>query len=214
MSGEIPVSLADRWFLLGMTGTGKTTFAQRLMRELRGLYPEAALFVLDSKGDPLFARWPGVDTRQEPPPIPREPGGIQVWSPPWDDAAGYDAWFGEILKARRPAVVFVDELSSIGGARGADFPVNFARLLKQGRALGISAIVLSQEAAYIPRQVMNQATHAAVFRLQDDVDLRRAAKLLGFDDPRNPEREHGFHYRRLAPAPGVTLEYPGFREFF
>lgn len=214
MSGEIPVSLADRWFVLGMTGTGKTTYAQRLIRELRRLYPVAALYVLDSKGDPLFARWPNVDTGQEPPPPLREAGGIQVWSPPLDDFAAYDLWLGGILKERRPAILFVDELSSIGRQSGADFPVNFARILKQGRALNISAIVLSQEAAYIPRQIIGQASHAAVFRLQDDTDLRRAAKLLDLAEPRNPEREHGFHYRRLAPKPGPSVEYPGFREFF
>lgn len=197
-----------------MTGTGKSTFAVHLAQELRRLYPTVGLYVLDSKGDPLFARWPGFDSGEAPPPPLREPGGVQIWSPPWDDLAGYDAWLGGILKARRPAIVFVDELSSLGANRGAAFVTNFARVLKQGRALGISAIVLSQEAAYIPRQVANQATHAVVFRLQDEVDQRRAAKLLGLPAPRDPAREFAFHYRRLAPRPGITTEYPSYRAFF
>ena len=209
----IGTSLADRWFVLGQTGSGKTQFAKRLVRQLRALYPAAGVYVADSKGGDDFTRWPGLVTEQDPP-GPVGPGGIQVWQPPADDVDAYDEWLHSILKARRPALVFIDELSSIGGKTGNSFPLGFAKLLKQGRSLGVAAVVCSQEAAYIPRQVHGQATHLVCFRLEDDIDKQRAAKWLRLEGGwRDPAGRYGFHYRRNDP-PGTPHEYERHQEFF
>jgi GTPase SAR1 family protein len=211
----LDVSLSDRWYILGMTGSGKTTFAKRLMRELRGLYPGAAAYILDSKGGDDFEGWPGVVDRQDPPGSV-QPGHIQVWRPPEDNASHYDAWLEMILKARRPAVVYIDELSSLStGGGGTNYPPALAKLLKQGRSLGICLVILTQEAAYIPRQIRTQATHLVKFRLQDDEHgQRQAARLLGQASISEPTADYGFFYRRLNPKPGSVIEYDGHDEFF
>lgn len=217
---RIPVSLSDRWYILGMTGSGKTTFAQRLFAALRGLYPYAHLYALDSKGGDDFAGWPGLVTTDAPPaPLPpaREGvGGVQVWQPPMDDPDAYNAWLEAILKARHPAVVYIDELSSLASSQsGTAYPLALAKLQKQGRSLGICVITLTQEAAYIPRQIAKQATHFVYFRLQNDRHgVAQATDLLGFERPREPEAEYGFFYRRLNPRPGPAVEYSGHQEFF
>ncbi|MGZ6376184.1 MAG: hypothetical protein ACXWPI_15880 [Ktedonobacterales bacterium] len=226
-ANAIPVALSDRWYILGRTGTGKTTFAKRLVQEMRTLYPWVHLYALDSKGGDDFQGWPGVITSEEPPaPLPPVRGegenaglgDVQVWQPPDDDHKAYDAWLHGILKARQPAIVYIDELSSLAANQsGTSYPIGLPKLLKQGRSLGICTVILSQEAAYIPRQVRMQTTHFTYFRLQDDPHgIQQAMRLLGFDPktPREPQERYGFFYRRLNPVAGPVDEYTGMQEFF
>ncbi len=42
------------------------------------------------------------------------PGKILIWKPPLDDYTGYDDWFQTILKARKPALIVIDEPGSLG----------------------------------------------------------------------------------------------------
>lgn len=215
---QIEASLSDRWYVLGVTGSGKTRFAKRLMRTLLALYPFANLYILDSKGGDDFAGWPGLIPDQEPPaPLYRQ-GGIQIWQPPDDDSADYATWLAGIKEARRPAILLIDELSSLGAHGSTSFPVQYARLLKQGRSLRICVVTLSQEAAYIPRQVSKQTTHLVYFRLSPDDrhGITQAARLLGMPDGSNPEpgARFGFFYRRLLPASGQAWEFSDLAEFF
>lgn len=218
-AGGIEASLADRWYILGVTGSGKTRFAKRLIRSLTQLYPATNLYVLDSKGGDDFTGWPGLVPEQEPPAPLLRSGGVQVWQPPDDDSADYGSWLAGIKEARRPAILLVDELSSLGGHGSTTFPVQFARLLKQGRSLRICCVTLSQEAAYIPRQVSKQTTHLVYFRLSPDDrhGIQQARALLGFHDPARslePDAKYGFFYRRLLPKPAETWEYADVGEFF
>ena len=209
-----------------MPGCGKTYFAKRLVEELRRAYPFAGMYVLDSKGGGDFDGWPGIiDTDDPPEPLPiGGPSRVQVWAPDDDDPHAYDDWLRGILKARRPALVLIDELSSL--AEGPDdrprYPKNLTRILKQGRKLGIAPVVLTQDAAGIPRGVRNLTHHFVYFRLgrTDELGIRRACKLLGFDppvkgqSPPEPTHRYGFWHRPLQPAPGATVEYDDSDDFF
>lgn len=219
----LPVSLSESWYVLGVRGSGKTRFAKRLARTLVGLYPGANLYVLDSKGGDDFLGWPGL-RRDEgaPPPLPGA-GAIQVWQPPYDDTDEYGAWLESILKAGQPAVVYVDELSSLAANNaGTSYPVGLSKVMKQGRSLGVCPIILTQEAAYNPRTVIHQAAHFVYFRLgrDDEHGIRAACKLLGLprpgpgEPPPEPGHPWGFYYRPLLPAPGDTYEYRDLDEFF
>lgn len=222
-TGEaIPVSLSDRWYIVGFTGSGKTAFAKQLVKQLRRLYPMTNLYILDSKGGDDFAGWPGLVADQETPAALAKPGGIQVWQPPDDDSADYDGWLGNIKDARLPSIVYIDELSSLGGNGPLSYPPNLARLLKQGRSLRMCVIALTQEAAYIPRQVPKQASHLVHFGLSPDDAHGNAqvANLLSMpyrkgEPGPTPRERFGFLYRRLLPAPaGEVHEYSRYQEFF
>jgi len=201
LASGLDLSLEDRWLWCGAIGCGKTTGARGLIGGLRKLYPMASVYTLDSKGDRMFDHEANLVQTEEPPP-PLAPGASVVWRPPTDDLGAYDAWFESILKTRRPAIVFVDELSSIGKAHGQSFAPGYAKLLKQGRSLHQCVITLSQEAAYIPRQVTGQLHHLIRMRLLDEYDAKKLDRLAhGKHDPRRePLRPHGLWYKRLDRA--------------
>ena len=214
-SNTIKASLKDRWYILGMTGSGKTTFAKKLTAELARIYPGASVNVLDSKGGEDFEGWPGL-VESEDAPEPAAAGKLCVWRPPTDDIGEYNAWLEGILKKREPALIYIDELSSLSpGGNGASYPVGLSKVLKQGRSLGICAIILTQEAAYIPRQIRTQATHMIAFRLQEDAHgMAQAARMLGHSDYQTPRGKYGFFYRRMSPVTGETVEYESAEHFF
>jgi len=205
-----------------MTGSGKTTFSRKLLHTYRVHYGDAPIYILDTKQSGDFRGWKGaVFTEEAPLAIPY---GMQVWQPPIDNFAQFDAWFRNIFNARIPAIVMVDELSSIGkGVKEQAYPRHFQIMLKQGRALGICVIVLTQEVAKISRQVLNQLSHLLRFRLLDSYDAMVMDKKLGRrnradgreDDLGEPPDEYGFFYARLDKG-GVTnaFYYPSYERFF
>jgi len=216
--GTVKVSLQDRWAILGVTKSGKTTFAKRLLEQLRGLYEDVPVYIVDSKASGDFEGMGQVYDGQEPPKALRS--GCVVWQPPHDDIGAYGRFFERLLKARQPGIVLVDELSSLGGNHGLSFPNDFNKLLKQGRAHGLCVINLTQEAAYIPRNVLGQTTHVIGFRLNNPNDrikrddyLNRPPALRGQTLP-EPSGKFGFFYNRLDGDSTGVAEYESHQDFF
>jgi hypothetical protein len=203
---HVHAGLGDHWTIAGMTGSGKTTFTKDLIWSLHRRFPQAHIYILDSKQAGDFTEF-GAPIRAAAAPMPITGAGtraeplIQVWQPPIDDVGEYDVWFKRILKNRHPAIIIVDELSSIGGNSGRSYPVGYMQLLKQGRGLHISVITATQEAAYIPRQTFTQITHLVRFRLLNKHDGREIDRQLGRPDHQiglNPAGKYAFLYRRLT----------------
>lgn len=213
LNSGLTISLDDRWAIFGFKGCGKTTLARQLIKGYRRCYPMAALYVLDSKGDGLFDRDPNLSTSSAPP-APLQPGRSIVWRPDDDDLEAYDAWLQSILKARRPAIVYIDELASLGRNSAQSYVPAYARILKQGRSLHQAVITLTQDAAYIPRQVSGQLDHLIRMRLEDEYDARKLdRKVHGTDkERREPLRPHGLWYKRLGRASDAQ-EYGDWHEF-
>jgi hypothetical protein len=215
------VSLSDRWMIAGATGSGKTTLMKRLIKALHEFYPQVPVYILDSKQAGDFTGWPGARWDETAPgPIDR---GFQVWQPPVDDPTEYGNWLGKIHRDRRPAIVVIDELSSLAAghdSRAIRYPHNYALLLKQGRGLSQCVISLTQEAAYIPRQTLNQTTHLIRFWLTDDYDSRKLDQKMGrakrgkpLADDLNPKHQHGFWYARLDKPPIQAHYYESYELF-
>lgn len=219
------VSLHDRWVLLGASGSGKTTFGKRLLVSLADAYPKAPIYILDTKQQGDFTGWPGGWRGQEPPELIDK--GISVWQPPISIPAMFEQFFKALFQKGKPFIMFVDELSSLGGedvplGRVGRYPPHYGILLKQGRAAGMSIITLTQEAAYIPRQVIGQATHMVRFRLLNENDARQADRVLGRinradkqnDESGEPVHRFGFYYARLDTPPITAHYYEGLDHFF
>lgn len=199
-----------------MTGAGKTTFARELLKQLQSSYPAVRNYLLDTKQAGDFDALDGYRVKDQKVPDPlHTPGATMIWQPPDDDLAAFDDWFRKILQHRQPAIVLVDELASILDKAGRAGQY-YNRLLKLGRSLGIAVLSLSQEAAYVPRNMLGQTTHLVRFRLQDGYDVRKIDKLVG-----RPAGDHGldlpdpygFLHRRIDKAT-TGHYYKKYQEFF
>ncbi len=181
-------------------------------------YVRPSIWALDSKFLGDFDRWPGRVVSLKAPALPRKFGAVHVWQQPGDDnLLEYDKWLSRIRLDRRPGVLLIDELSALGRGNGQSFVPNLALLLKQARAIPLSVVVCSQEAAYIPRQTHSQISHLVRFGLENPHDQRRAAQLLGMPEPIEPRKKFGFFYCNLRYKPDgrkVPIEYDGWQEFF
>lgn len=206
------ISLRDRWVALGTTGSGKTTFARKLTRYLQSAYPGLRIYIVDSKGMDDFMSFKGKRVTSDKAPAALAHPGLLIWTPGLDNTDEYSDFFENILKARKPAFVLVDELSSLGGHSGRSFPLGYMKLNKQGRGCDISMMSLTQEAAYIPRTTLGQVTHLLRFSLQNDYDKKLVDKMLG-KEANEPEDTFGFFYKRLDQR-GAVRYFPDFRQFF
>ena len=211
----LDIALSERWFLGGMTGSGKTTFAKQLLMEMRKLWPNPPLYVLDSTNKGDFDNWPGIVEQDKPPAPLRRPGDVQIWQPRGNDLGAYDAWFTSIVDVRKPAIVLVDELASISN-RSGDAVQGYQLLQKQGRGHNICVISLSQEMAYIARQATNQASHFVRFGFQaGEYDAKKANRMVGRPPvAEEPPHEHGFWYARVNKRPVTPVYFDSFKTFF
>lgn len=194
------LSLEDRITIVGIPGCGKSTLARELVRAYSTYFPQVATYILDTSGDRKFDRERGLVEGGEAPLA--GPGERVVWRPEQDDIAAYDDWLGNIFHQDHPAVIWIDELSSLGGKSAQSFPLNFQKLLKQGRKRHKVVISLTQEAAFIPRQVLGMAWHVVRMRLTNEADAAKLDSLVhGRRDPRRePTTPWGLWYRRLDKA--------------
>lgn len=230
LASGIPIQLGDRWVGYGTSGTGKTTaFRQILLKQLE-LFPEAVLCVIDSNPDHPFQDWPGQVISATAPSPPTAPGTIQVWRPTEDDADEYERYLDRILNLGpdKPVFLHIDELSSLAHtASSLGYPRSLAKLLKMGRAAHKSTSVLTQDAAYILRQVLGQSTHVLRWRMQlpsDSAKLNpyfaRGTELgprIADDRPsRNqyaePRRRYAFWHVHMT-HPETAKEYASWRSF-
>ena len=220
LSSKIKISLQDNWTILGVRGSGKTTFARHLLPQMNLIYPGMRAYILDSKGYGEFDDYSVLPNSllwvEQYAPTPLKNVGVQVWKPPLNDLKQYNDWFGFILRDQKPCVILVDEISSLATKKGTEFPDNFTLLLKQGRIMDEAVISMSQEMAYIDRNILGQMTHFLRFYLINRYDLREANKLLGFPQPewyRQPDGEHAFFYRNMTKPTSPTYEFSGYQEF-
>lgn len=199
----LSLKLGQHWLIGGMTGVGKTFLATGIVQRLQAIWEVPAIY-LDSKGgefDHLLGREGVVHVEgQTPPEWPPAPGvNTIIWTPDRDDIRLYDAFLADIKASRRKCVVVVDELSSLGKESAKTFAPALPILLKQGRRLEITVVVLSQELAYVPRSVLRQTTHLALMMFDPadlhDFDTRRAQSLTGLPPIL---KKYEFNYRSRA----------------
>lgn len=203
---------------LGMRRTGKTTLMKSIYRELMDADTSLVGYVVDSNVQGDFSGWGGGTQKSDCPIIYPGPAGRQVvWQPPRDTFAAYEDFFGRLFDAAKRyhigAVVFVDELSALGGGDQHD---EYARLLKRGRKRsdfpGITVLSLTQELAQrarVPRQTFSQMTHLFRFYVQHPYDVQESNRLLHLPPHVQPEHEHGFWHSRMDRPPIKPTYYKG-----
>jgi len=222
----VPYSLEDRWALAGMTRTGKTTVARQLIALYLRSYPGLRVHIFDPKdvGDyDALGKISGARVLHvrggRAPDLLREPG-VLIWHPRRAPFEEYERFFQQIADDSEPNLSVVDEtrrlIKRLGD--GTSYPAPFATILQEGAGQLHSMIVLLQEIAGTPRQIVGQATHLLRFRLENAYDERATdrryarARASGRISTREPAHWHGFYHARVDML-DAAREYPDWRAF-
>lgn len=190
--GQRLLRLGDRALFIGGTGSGKTV-AMALM--LDRLYGQRQIIVLNSKDDPVYARWGGLrvtrlrDLRGATwPEIPLAiytPATAERRNPAYADALCQWIW------ERRHTVFAVDELRQL--APGAIPMPGYADLLERSRGpRDITVAQGTQRPVFIPHSAYSEASVFFVFRLSDRRDRATVAAFAHESIAQPVRHPHGF----------------------
>lgn len=162
------IDYADRIFIAGVTGSGKSTVARALFESAGG-----RRLVIDP-ADSQLTELDGAVTVADVPPddaqlvrfVPRHPL----------EPASYEAIYGWAFD-HYPAFVWCDEaglaLPANGTCRAA------ARLIVQGRKRQIGHLACHTRPRMVLRDLIAQAQHVLVFDLPNPDDRRHIAEIIG-----------------------------------
>ena len=189
------VRAGDRFLLIGTSGSGKTTAAKLLDRALAKLYPYHRHYILDSKHDGDFDRYPGIVKGDLAPGKPGRNQRYQVWQPLQEDPEQIEQWLWNI-RHDAPAFVLIDELYTLVYKRN-EYSREFNIIQKTGRSLPVGSIVLTQELSRIPANAYKQSVHRFGFYVEGEYDTRLRNLMLKYPKLENPEHEHGFYYQHI-----------------
>lgn len=192
---KIQVKAGDRFLLMGTSGSGKTTAAKLLDRSLAKLYPYHRHYILDSKHDGDFDKYPGIVKGDLCPAKPDRNQRYQIWQPISEDAEQIEKWLWQI-RHDAPAFVLIDELYTLVYKRN-EYSREFNIIQKTGRSLPVGSIVLTQELSKVPPNAYKQAVHRFGFYLEGEYDTRIRDLMLKKPKLGNPEHTYGFFYQHI-----------------
>jgi hypothetical protein len=158
------------------------------------MHPELNLYIVDTKQIGDYSNRDGfmIGGRKAPDPL-QGFGDRLVWQPETDDKEGYNFFFKSILRAKKPALVVLDEAANF--KFGNEGPRELEILLKQGRAAGIHVLCGTQEVARCPRQMLSQARYIVSFNLLNRYDVNAMKEYLSLSQSKMELSGHQFWYR-------------------
>jgi len=202
---EISLHERERAFLLGGTGSGKTTLEEMLIADFYGRYRTSRTLILDSKprfraefftnglsAKRVFKHWkPGATI----------PGSVLIRTADQLD----DAWrlgariviaqcerqteryrlveaaerFYNDARHSRPQLLCVDETADFFHLNGSPIGGSDAlvRVARSGRERGTAALYCSQRAKSIPSSIIEELTQLYLFVLDGRADLKRCVEM-------------------------------------
>lgn len=214
----------SRSFILGSTGSGKSTVGCAILEAYKMRHPSHPVIILDPKeafvpdgkewrtGDAVFPdgpheriigkvrarrvhgewwRWPRIFL-----PIRR----VSVYQ-----HADTDALFWHLHKhadVRTPIILYADETLDI--LRNARASLDFRRLIQQGRARGITMVMINQRPKWIDKTMVSDVEYLHVGRLGYQEDAKHTRKELvptaiSRQLPEDIEQHHWWFVDRIHP---------------
>lgn len=165
--------------ILGCTGSGKTTLASYVLSEAP--FDIMPYICIDMKGDELLGSIQHLREIGLHESLPRNPG-LYVIRPLPSDGEGIENWLYRLWQNEYTGL-YVDEAYLMPDK------VWLRNILAQGRSKRIPSIFASQRPVDIPRSIFTEASHVAVFRLNDDRDKKTVREFTpkGMLDERLPD---------------------------
>ena len=178
---------ADRGFIAGRSGAGKSFLAKRLLTtygigenwpsQFRG-----NTFIIDPNDTFDYPAEVEFETVEE---VRIDPKIRTIRYVPRTDQYGGDSWNGlwkKLFYYKKPMVAYVDEtlaMEPLFGARRFEEGNFFTAYLTRGRARGKAAILGAQRPVRIPRDIIGQAEWFYVFDLPVKDDRQTIAGTIG-----------------------------------
>lgn len=212
----------ERGFLIGGTGSGKTTLEEMLIYDFSDRYPKSRILILDTKprfraeylvnglsAKHLFKHWAPSDTI---------PGSVLIRRA---DQLN-DAWrlgakvviaqcelqeerkylvdcaeaFFKSARHSRPQFLCVDETADFFHMNGAPIAGSsdaLIRTARAGRERGTAALYCTQRAKSIPGSIIEELTQLYLFMLDSEDQLKRCVEAGAPKWIQAPEVEHQFY---------------------
>lgn len=171
--------------ILGCTGSGKTTLAAHVLSNAP--FDRMPFICIDYKNDDLLAKIGRLKEIGLDETIPEKPG-LYVIRPLPSEADEVEKWLWKIWE-RGHTGLYIDEAYLLPNKEA------IKNILAQGRSLRIPVIAASQRPVDVPRSIFTEASHIAVFRLNDRRDKKTVAEFTpdGMLEKRLPDF-HCFWY--------------------
>jgi DNA helicase HerA-like ATPase len=176
----------QRVFILGSTGSGKTTMGVWLLSQAP--FDQMPYVIVDYKLDDLIK---GIKDKRKITfrDIPKEPGLYHLTPNPVSDDDAMEDWMLRIWR-NRGIGLYIDEAMRLPMKKSGAFE----SILAQGRALYIPVITLSQRPVNLSRSVLSEANHVVVFRLTDIRDRETVAKYANVQVDYRLKKFHSVWY--------------------
>lgn len=206
----------SRTFIVGATGTGKSTLAAALLDRYALDHPTHRIALIDSKHrfttkwderSPHLFPWGFRERnfgRRDQVPVQARilkgpPGFLAkddlAFIVPGESADGFFQWLYRKADIRRPWQVFIDESVDFMAAVRAMFSLR--RLIQQGRELGVGLTILHQRPAWVDQTFFSEARAIIAGSLYHPDDLARMRKLCPRESLR-PQFQHALPARTWA----------------
>lgn len=177
--------------ILGCTGSGKTTLASWVLSNAP--FHRMPYVAIDYKNDDLLAQIGRIKELEIDDPIPERPG-LYVIRPLPSDIEEMEKWLWRVWEKGNTGL-YIDEAYLLPNKEA------IKNILAQGRSLRIPVIAASQRPVDVPRSIFTEASHIAVFRLNDDRDKKTVREFTpkfmmfapGGEEKRLPDY-HSFWY--------------------
>jgi hypothetical protein len=198
----------DRYAFVGKTGSGKTQQAIVLASHFAQALPYPwEVWWIDTKNEPSDIRqlrkWGFVNGSSEK--DMARPGGLRnakYFMIRGSIETGYET--SELAQAkideayqRKHVIIVIDEYTSVvTGRTSAGYALDdvFAR----GRGRNVGLIGCTQEPVYIPRKLLSQASHIALFTLSYPLDIEYVKKLYrNYTPPQERGDKYGFYWSHV-----------------
>lgn len=186
---------SERGFIVGTTGSGKTTLATRLLRYYSRVVAIDPKGTLGSGGDGSGRHLPGYDLAKTPRELEfRTARSDHVQYRPDMKFQTPEQWerIFDFLYRQGHRLIYNDELADVHHFNMA--PPSLRRIITSGRELAIAHLGATQRPRQIDRRIMSEAERWYVFHLRDQDDIRLMRSLGRIGKQQLPE--YSFWYTR------------------
>jgi hypothetical protein len=202
---EILPGRTDRAVLVGMTGSGKTTLAEQMLKFSR------FVAVYDAKG---LLRWDGYERYRSLKGVTDSNAEKIIYSPSFIELRDFDfidAFFAWVYQ-RGNCTAYIDEVYSV--TKGPNLPLHYHACLTRGREKGVELLSATQRPMSIPNVILSESEHYYIFRLSMPNDRKKIEQTVALSEERiQALKKREFFYASaedidLGPQGPLILDLP------